>query len=102
MDSFNEQQCPWCGHIISRSKFLEIEAKIRADEQKKLEAAKAALSKELDEKYRRELAAAKQIEGKRATEAAEKKIAAITAERDQAAQKAKELQAREGEIRKQA
>jgi hypothetical protein len=28
------EQCPWCGHIISREKFEEIQASIREDELK--------------------------------------------------------------------
>jgi hypothetical protein len=96
------EQCPWCGHIISRAKFEEIQAKIREDEQTKLEAAKAALRLELEEKHRQALAAEKRAAEKRANEESAKKIAAITAERDLNAKKVQELAAREAEIKKQA
>src|ERR1700730_18074129 len=96
------EQCPWCGHIISRAKFEEIQAKIREDEQTKLQAAKTALRLELEEKHRQALAVEKRAAEKRANDEAAKKIAAITAERDLNAKKVRELAAREADIKKQA
>src|SRR5258708_5558312 len=96
------EQCPWCGHHISRAKFEEIQARIREDEQKKLEAAKTALKRELEEKHRQSLATEKRALEKRAQDEADKKIAIIAAERDVNAKKVKELSAREAEIKKQA
>ncbi len=96
------EQCPWCGHIISRAKFEEIQAKIREDEQTKLQAAKTALRLELEEKHRQALAVEKRAAEKRANDEAAKKIAAITVERDLNAKKVQELAAREAEIKKQA
>lgn len=96
------EQCPWCGHAISRAKFEEIQARIREDERKKLEAAKTALRQELEEKHRQALAAEKRTAAQRAQEEAAKKIAVITAERDLNAKRVKELSAREAEVKKQA
>jgi hypothetical protein len=96
------EQCPWCGHAISRAKFDEIQAKIREDEQKKLEAAKQTLREQLEAKHRLALANEKRAAEKRANDEAAKKITAITAERDRNAQKVKELSVREAEIKKQA
>lgn len=96
------EQCPWCGHVISRAKFEEIQAKIREDEQKKLEAAKQTLREQLEARHRLALANEKRAAEKRASDEATKKITAITAERDRNAQKVKELTVREAEIKKQA
>ena len=96
------EQCPWCGHIISRARFEEIQTKIREDEQTKLQAAKTALRLELEEKHRQALAAEKRAAEKRANDEAAKKIAAITVERDLNAKKVQELAGREAEIKKQA
>jgi hypothetical protein len=96
------EQCPWCGHTISRARFEEIQTKIREDERTKLEAAKAALRLDLEEKHRRALVAEKRAAEKRANDEAAKKIAAITAERDLNAKKVQELAARESDIRKKA
>lgn len=46
--SSNSEQCPWCGSQIERQKFNEIEAKIRIEEQKKLQEAKSALQKNFE------------------------------------------------------
>ena len=101
MSSITEQ-CPWCGSTISRQKFLEVQTKIRQEEQKKLETAKAVLTAQLEERHRRELVIGKQAAAKHASEEATKKIAAISAERDTNAKKIKELEAREALVRKQA
>ena len=69
---------------------------------KKLDAAKATLRRELEEKHRQALAAEKRAAEKRAQDEAEKKIAVIAAERDLNASKIKELSAREVAIKKQA
>src|SRR5215470_17834547 len=80
------EHCPWCGHQISRAKFLEIEGKIRDQELKKAEEAEGRLK----EQFERQLAAEKQAAEKRATELATKQLTAITAERDEAVKKAQE------------
>lgn len=47
MNSTSEQ-CPWCGSQIAPAKFAEIEAKIRNEEQKKLEEAEIVLRKDFE------------------------------------------------------
>jgi hypothetical protein len=120
--------CPWCGTVISRGKFLEIEKRIADLERKKFaaerekmeaqiraEAQKAGLhEKEENEKKLAALAeklkaaevreaaikkeAAAQAEAKANAEA-EKKLIALSKERDQATAKAKELEeARQKEL----
>lgn len=38
-------ECPWCGSLISHDRFLEIESKIRREEQKRV----SALTLEIEE-----------------------------------------------------
>jgi hypothetical protein len=49
------ERCPWCGSQISRTKFAEIEAKIRVEEQKKTEAQEAALKERMEEEFKAKL-----------------------------------------------
>jgi hypothetical protein len=96
------EQCPWCGSTIARQKFLEIEAKIREEEQKKLEATEASLKKDLEEYYATQYKKQRQADEKKAQLETSKAIAKITADRDAAATKLKEAQVREAVISKQA
>src|SRR5215468_1668883 len=90
-------RCPWCESLISRSKFIEIEGRIREEEQKRSQEAEARLR----ENFQRQLTAEKQVAEKRATEAAAKQVAAMTAERDEAIKKVKDATARETVVRKE-
>lgn len=101
MESSTER-CPWCGTLISRSKFLEIEAKIREQERKKLAEAEVAMRKRLEEKFQRDLEAEKRAAAAKAKEETEKRLASIAADRDRVLEKLKGLEAREATIRKQA
>src|SRR5215813_7090414 len=89
-------RCPWCGTPISRSKFIEIEGRIREQEQKRSQEAEARLK----ENFQRQLTVEKQAAEKRAAEATAKQVAAMTAERDEANKKTKEATAREALLRK--
>ncbi len=86
--------CPWCGTVISRAKFDEIQAKIREQERKRLAEAEAALRKRFEIE--------KQDAEKRAKGDADKRIAAVAAERDRNIQLVKQLKAREAAIWKDA
>jgi hypothetical protein len=90
-------RCPWCETLISRSKFIEIEGRIREEEQKRTQEAEARLR----ENFQRQLTAEKQASEKRGAEAAAKQVAAMTAERDEANKKVKEAMAREALLRKE-
>lgn len=87
-------QCPWCGTGISRAKFLEIQSRIAEDERKKLAVERARMQAELS-------AALKKAEG-RLKQEADKRVSALTAERDAATAKVKQYEARVASIRKQA
>ncbi len=89
MDSMTER-CPWCGALISRAKFVEIEERIRQEERKKLEDLEAAMRKRLGEKFRGDLEQEKM-----------KLVRIEAAARKQLAEKVKALEAREASVRKQ-
>jgi len=93
MDS-NTEQCPWCGSVISRDQFVQIETKIRAEEKKRLT--------DLEATMRRRLDAEKQEAEQNMREEAAKQIAAAAVERDSALHRVQDLEAREATIRKQA
>jgi hypothetical protein len=94
MEVANEK-CPWCGNVVSHDKFVEIETRIRTEEQKRLSEAEAAMRQRLE-------AQAESVKQKLKDEAA-KQVALIAAERDVLLKKAaKESEAREAAIRKQA
>jgi len=94
MEAANEK-CPWCGTAISHGKFVEIETRIRTEEQKRLAEAEAAM--------RRQLEAQAKLAAQKAMDEAAKQVASIVAERDALLKKAtEESEAREATIRKQA
>jgi hypothetical protein len=93
------ERCPWCNNVISRSQFVEIEARIRDQEQAK----RAEVEKHLREQLRVQTQAEiekqrKLIDASVKSEAA-KQIAAANAQRDQAAESLRAAQAREAEIK---
>ena len=95
------ERCPWCGAEISRAKFLEIESKIREQEQKRLSAAETEMRKRLEDRFKQDLEKQRSATEKQAQEAAQKQVAKLVAERDQAAKKLKEAEEREAAIRAQ-
>lgn len=46
------ERCPWCNSEITRARFLEIQAKIRAEEQRKAHAQEQQIRKSLEEDYK--------------------------------------------------
>lgn len=99
------EQCPLCGTELSRVKFLEIQSKLRAEEQRNAaerERAEAVVRHSIEQQFKLEVEKQRQAMEKKAKEEAEQQINKIAAERDQATKKLKEAQEREGEIRKQA
>ena len=86
--------CPWCGSVISRSKFAEIENRIAEQERRKLAEERARMNQQLRTELQKAEARVK-IES-------EKILNAMAAERDKASAKIKELELREAAIRKDA
>lgn len=97
----NTELCPWCGSSISRAKFVEIQTRIREQEQKKLSQAKAELRKQLVEKYNQDLEAQRRATEKAAKEDAEKLVAKAASEKNQAVEKLKLVEARQSTTAKQ-
>lgn len=99
------EQCPLCGSELSQTKFREIRAKLREQEERKateLAEAKLALTRELDEEFKRKLEHECRASEKRAREEAEKKFQKVIAERDALTGKLKAAETREAEIRREA
>lgn len=99
------EQCPLCGTELSKTKFREIQSKLREEEQRKaadLAQAELAMRQRLEQQFKLDLEKQKQAAEKKAREEAGQEIKKVAAERDQAAKKLKEAQEREPEIRKQA
>jgi hypothetical protein len=87
-------RCPWCGTLISRDKFKEVETKIREEERKKLAEAEAVMRKRVE--------AERQVIERRAKEAADERIAKITAELNATLAQLRQAEASKAKIREQA
>ncbi|PYU47429.1 MAG: hypothetical protein DMG53_09035 [Acidobacteria bacterium] len=94
--------CPWCNSPITRSRFLDIETRIRAEEQKKLTAAEQSMRLKIEAQLSAQFDKQHQTSEKRLKAENEKALTKILAERDAAAKKLKAAEAREAEIHKQA
>jgi hypothetical protein len=47
-----QDSCPWCGQRIPHKQFIEIEARIRAEDKRRLEGAEAAVRETLETRYK--------------------------------------------------
>jgi chemotaxis protein histidine kinase CheA len=94
--------CPWCNSVISRDKFLEVEAKIREEEKRKLAAREELLRESLQAQFAATYEKQRQASERKMKAESDKAVAKIQAEKDAASKKLKEAEARELEIRKQA
>lgn len=89
------ERCPWCDSIIPRSKFDQIQAKIREQEQAKLAEVEKRLRTQLQTQYAADVAKQRQLAEAAAKAEAAKQIAAANAERDGLQKQVKDAQARE-------
>ena len=96
------EKCPWCGSVISREKFVQIEGQIREQERQKLREAEASMRKELEAQFSQKLEAEKRATAQKLAEEANKRIAEAAAERDKTLDQLGQLKVREAEARKQA
>jgi hypothetical protein len=100
----NLEQCPLCGTELSGVKFKEIQAKLRREEQDKaakLTQAESAIRLRLERQFSQDLEKQRQSLEKKAKAEAADQINKLVLERNQAAAKAKEAEAREVNVRKQ-
>jgi len=79
----SEEQCPWCESIIPHAKFVEIERKIRRQEEQRLEAVRTGLERQFASKL--------QGAQRAAAQAAAGQVAAANAQRDAAVKKSQQL-----------
>ncbi len=84
--------CPWCGTEISRTKFEQIEEKIRAEEQRKTLAHETQIKKKLEDEYKSRLADESKKAAEAATALAEKVLKPQLAEQARAIQAAQEIE----------
>jgi hypothetical protein len=102
MESSVTDRCPWCGTLVPRARFVEIEAKIREQERGRLAEAEVAMRKQLEQKFQQDLETAKRAAAAKEKADGEKRLVSIAAERDRMQEKLKHAEAREATIRKQA
>jgi hypothetical protein len=106
METRTTENCPWCGSVISREKFVQIESQIREQEHQKLKQAEASMRQQLEKDLEQQLERERQAARQRGKEEAEKELAALrsqaTAERQKATEQVRLLQASEAEARKRA
>ena len=107
--AFDFDACPLCGTQLSQTKYIEIQSKIKREEQHKLELETKRLSEATSEiRLRLELEFKKSLQVERATvvkharQEAEQQIKSLEDERDRATKKAEESAAREIQIKKAA
>ena len=82
MPTLTGERCPYCGSKISRDKFLQVQAKIRDEERRKLAAAIEQAKVELDKQRKKELAEVRAILQKDRDSALAKREAEFARERD--------------------
>jgi len=95
MMTSTSEQCPWCGSVVSRAKFEEVQTKIRGQEQAKLAEAEKQLRAQLQAQHAVEVAKQRQVAEANARAEANKQIATANAERDLLQREVKAAQARE-------
>lgn len=96
------EKCPWCGSVISREKFIQIESQIREQERQKLRGAEASMRKQFEAQFSQNLEAEKKAAALRYQEEVSRLTAQTAAERDKVLAQLSQTQAREAEARKQA
>ena len=90
------EQCPLCGTQLSQTKFREIRAKLREQEDKKareLEEAKLAIKREAEREFSKKLEQESRAAEKRARAEAAKQLEKVLAEKDALAGKLKTTEA---------
>jgi hypothetical protein len=100
MDTLTER-CPWCDSLISRTKFLDIQTRIRQEEQKQFKELETGLRKELTNKFTKDLAANKLSLEKTIRAQEEQRIAVLVAEKTQTLQKLKALENNQASFKQQ-
>jgi hypothetical protein len=101
----NLEQCPLCGTELSQTKFREIRAKLREEEQRKVtEVAEAKLSitREVEQEFRKKLEQETRAAEKRVRAEADKQVQKVLADRNTLSDKLKAAEARVAKVQEQA
>jgi hypothetical protein len=101
----NLDQCPLCGSELSQTKFREIRAKLRDQEQRKateLAEAKLAITRSVEIELKKGFDLQRQAAEKKVKAEADQRVKKALADREQVAKQLLEAQQREEGIRKQA
>jgi hypothetical protein len=96
------ERCPWCDSLISRSKFLEIETRIREEQAKNLEDAEVQMRKSLEVRFAQDLEKQRQAIDTNAKLELARQLASIGGERDALASKLQQAESQAVEIRSNA
>jgi hypothetical protein len=101
----NLEQCPLCGTELSQTKYREIRAKLKEQDERnsrELEDAKLAVHREAEQEFHKKLEQESRAAEKRARAEADKQVQKVIAEKATLSGKLKAAEAREAEIRKEA
>src|SRR5438445_4602769 len=103
------ESCPLCGTELSKVKFSQIQSKLKdqqqhfvAEQKKMVAQAEATVRLRMEQEFKEELQAEKQKAIRIAKQELDQQIRKMAAERDQASKKAKDAEAREALVRKEA
>jgi hypothetical protein len=100
----NLEQCPLCGTELSQTKFREIRAKLREQQDRKateLAEAKLAITREMEQQFGKQLEQEKRAAEKRAKAEADKRVEKVLAERNALNDKLKAAEIRVAKIQEQ-
>jgi len=101
----NLEQCPLCGTELSQTKYREIRAKLKEQDERnsrELEDAKLAVHREAEQEFHKKLEQESRAAEKRARAEADKQVQKVIAEKATLSGKLKAAEAQEAEIRKEA
>jgi hypothetical protein len=101
----NLEQCPLCGSELSQTKFREIRAKLRSQDEKRateIAEAKATITRKLEEELKARFDQQKLALEKKIRDEAEQRFKKADSERQQLAERLKGAEVRGAEIQKQA
>jgi hypothetical protein len=103
------ESCPLCGTELSKVKFSEIQAKLKgqnqqelAEREKRVAEAETMVRLRLEQEFQKKLQTGKENAAKLAKQEVDQQIKKIAAERDDATKKAKQAEAREASVLKEA
>lgn len=101
----NLEQCPLCGTELSQTKFREIRAKLKDQDQKKaaeLAEARSAIARNLEQEFNKKIEQQRRETEKKVRAEVEQQVNKVIAEREQLTAKLKAAEAREADTKRHA